>query len=172
MTIAEQSVTGERVRFALQHARDLAQEDPDKFRRTEMSWLEENMPGFKLKIQEGFAERMRGGREAGESYMSGKLLASYIIRSTFGEDANFAYIWGHYLEMEERDDTYIRNKTLPHQKLPNWDNPELLGQVFVDPDLVNAFMEIRHSGSRSAAAVAIAFFCLSDIPEAAYKPLS
>lgn len=150
------------------HIRDsltLARQDQVGFRQAEMTWLETNNPLMKIQVSAlfGLVHKDRG-IEAAFKVMAGKMLGNHAVRLCVADDLE-AYKVAK-LNYHRNHDIDQRRLSLPGTKVPTrWDTTESLATVFGDEDLVAAIMNVDSDESRYAAAVAIAYFCLSEVPD-------
>lgn len=141
-----------------------ARAEEESFRGNEMTWLKEHNPLLWVQTNALFEKviKQESPTEA-EASVAGRLLGNRSVRLAVG-DSGYGYMHAS-LNYQRNRESYI-NRPERHGSMPQraWDNSIILLEVFGDLSVVSALMRINHDVSRHAAAVAIGYFCLAEVP--------
>lgn len=143
----------------------IARVDQEGFWQSEMNWLEANNPQLWLQTTQLFVKVIgTEGPTNAEASRGGRLLGHYAVRlCAMEQNMDYRHAASHY--QRNRQQARFQINTPGRQPTADWNTEATLSRIFDDEGLVTALMDIQSELSCHAAAVAIAFFCLPELPK-------
>ncbi len=148
----------------------MGREDQERLRKEEVSWLQENSSYLYALFCGDFAKVIElSGIDTGNAYWAGRAMGNRAIRLFLDDHTELDYeaLATQYRANVEVDNRRLGDRENPTRVVP-WKSHEILTDLFGDERIAGALTKVRHETARETAAITIAFYCLSDIPESAY----